>query len=381
MNIVNRIIISLALAILSLGRGEAQTVKRIELSAAEPYVDHVSLVDGAKDMDVLVKLMFDEPGNSLTVSLISYRKLFVFQTDTRYRTAVRCFKLKPDRLPYVAASDERARYRLTKSLRKSIRPRRKHVFKRWITYEGLQPRPTDYKLVNDYIEQRFDILNKEAPVRVTLRDLLVMNEEISPKKKKYELFFQTDLNRTYEITILRDPCFGQDETIAAAEERVETVRNSVEPFRRRFGHGAPLTASESQIFEEMKALLVEQFPPIEERDDCPEIQARVDLYNSYVDSLRQTNPPTRATDRQLIGLDLSAERVQALAREIDKQVGAWLSSDDPVERRDLRAACERLIEDVHARVAAAEWISASQEAALALFRKAERYFREICIEP
>ena len=141
----------------------AQTTKQIEVDGNEPYVDHVSLMEGSTDMDLLVKFMFDEPNNSLTVSLISYRKLFVFQDNTRYSRAVWCFKLRPNKLSYVVESDEQARYKLTKALRKSIKPRRKHIFKRWIEYEGLQPQPTDYKMVNDYIEQTFDILHKEAP--------------------------------------------------------------------------------------------------------------------------------------------------------------------------------------------------------------------------
>ena len=181
----------------------AQTTKQIEVDGNEPYVDQ----EGSTDMDLLVKFMFDEPNNSLTVSLISYRKLFVFQDNTRYSQAVWCFKLRPNKLSYVVESDEQARYKLTKALRKSIKPRRKHIFKRWIEYEGLQPQPTNYKMVNDYIEQKFDILYKEAPVSITLRDILVMNEQITSKKKKYDLFYQTDLNRKYEITIKRDPCF------------------------------------------------------------------------------------------------------------------------------------------------------------------------------
>ena len=78
----------------------------------------------------------------------------------------------------------------------------------------------------EYIEQRFDVLYKDAPVTVTLRDLLLMDEQVTPTKKKYALFFQTDLNRKYEIAILRDPCFGKEEAIQAAMTRVENIKNS-----------------------------------------------------------------------------------------------------------------------------------------------------------
>lgn len=43
-------------------------------------------------------------------------------------------------------------------------------------------------MVNDYIEQKFDILHKVADVSITLRDILVMNEQISQGKMKYNLF-------------------------------------------------------------------------------------------------------------------------------------------------------------------------------------------------
>ena len=156
---------------------KAQTVKQIEVAGNAPYVDHISLIPGTTDMDLLVKISFNESSNKLTVNLISYRKLFVFQDNVRYSHAVRFRKLRPNRLPYVVESDEKARYKMMKPLRKSIKPKRKHIFKQWIEYEGLQPQPTEYKMVNDYIEQTFDILHEVADVSITLRDILVMSEQ------------------------------------------------------------------------------------------------------------------------------------------------------------------------------------------------------------
>ncbi|HIW20213.1 MAG TPA: hypothetical protein IAA49_06660, partial [Candidatus Alistipes pullicola] len=133
---MNKII--LALIILSFnGALQARTIKKVEVSGSTPYVDHLSLAEGSTDMDLLVKIAFDEPNNSLIVSLISYRKLFVFQNDVSYSQAVRRSELRPERLPYVVESDEQAVYCLTKPLKKSLAPKRKHVFNRWIEYEGL----------------------------------------------------------------------------------------------------------------------------------------------------------------------------------------------------------------------------------------------------
>lgn len=362
----------------------AQTTRQIEVDGKEPYVDHVSLVEGSTDMDLLVKFSFDEPNNSLTVSLISYRKLFVFQDDTRYSHAVWCFKLRPNKLSYVVESDEQARYKLTKALRKSIKPRRKHVFKRWIEYEGLQPQPTDYKMVNDYIEQKFDILNKEAPVSVTLRDILVMNEEITPKKKKYDLFYQTDLNRTYEITIKRDPCFGKEDALRAAVERAENIRTSFTAFDQKFKSSSSLNTPEGdRLFHEMRALLEEQFPKVGETSPCPDIQMNIDLYNSYADSIRQSKSPyqVKVMEREKPAtLDLSADYILMMARKIDSNVNRWLLTTDLVEKRDLEKSCEEIVNSIQAHINQAAQISQAQKAAIHIFREAKDYFQRTCIK-
>lgn len=362
----------------------AQTTKRIEVDGNEPYVDHVALIEGSTDMDLLVKFTFDEPNNSLTVNLISYRKLFVFQDNVRYSRAVWCFKLRPNKLPYVVESDEQARYKLTKPLRKSIKPRRKHVFKRWIEYEGLQPQPTDYKMVNDYIEQKFDILYKEAPVSVTLRDILLMDEEITPKKKKYYLFYQTDLNRKYEITIKRDPCFGKEEALQAAIARVENIRTSYSSFDQKFKSSCSLNTPEGdKLFQEMKALLQEQFPKTGETSPCPEIQANIDLYNSYVDSIQFVQSPFQIKiqeEEKPQELDLSADYILMMARKIDSNVNQWLLSPDPIEKRDLEKSCEEIINSIQSHVDQAALINTKQKTAIAIFKKAKDYYHRTCVK-
>lgn len=362
----------------------AQTTKQIEVDGNEPYVDHVSLMEGSTDMDLLVKFMFDEPNNSLKVSLISYRKLFVFQDNTRYSRAVWCFKLRPNKLSYVVESDEQARYKLTKALRKSIKPRRKHIFKRWIEYEGLQPQPTNYKMVNDYIEQKFDILYKEAPVSITLRDILVMNEQITSKKKKYDLFYQTDLNRKYEITIKRDPCFGKEEALQAAIVRAENIQTSFTSFNQKFKSSSSLNSPEGdKLFHEMKALLQEQFPKTEETSPCPEIQQNIDLYNSYVDSIQFVQSPFQIKIQEWEKpqeLDLSADYILMMARKIDSNVNKWLLSSDPVEKRDLEKSCEEIINSIQTHVNQAARINAKQKTAIAIFKEAKDYYHRTCVK-
>ena len=133
MNSLNKILYLLS-ALCIVWTVEAQTVKKIRVSQNESYTDHISLNSQNKDMDLIVKIVFNEQENVLVVSLISYRNLFVFQDNVRYSQVVKRRKLRPDRLPYVVESEENAKYKVVKSLRKQIKgSKKKFVFKDWIT--------------------------------------------------------------------------------------------------------------------------------------------------------------------------------------------------------------------------------------------------------
>ena len=111
MNSLNKILYLLS-ALCIVWTVEAQTVKKIRVSQNESYTDHISLNSQNKDMDLIVKIVFNEQENVLVVSLISYRNLFVFQDNVRYSQVVKRRKLRPDRLPYVVESEEKAKYKV-----------------------------------------------------------------------------------------------------------------------------------------------------------------------------------------------------------------------------------------------------------------------------
>ena len=377
--------ICLLLLLGSFGLSEAQTLKQVEVSGSAPYVDHVALMPGSADMDMMVKIAFDEPNNSLTVSLISYRKLFVFQSAARYSQVVKWNRLRPDRLPYPVASNELARYTVTKSLKKSLGKAKKYVFKRWIEYDGLQPQPAEYNMVNDYIEQRFDILYKEAPVSFTLRDLLLMEGPTTTHKKTgYDLFFLTDLNRTYEVTIRRDPCFGKEEAIQLSASQLESIKASYAAFDQKFGSSSQFqTADREKLFDKMKELLLQQFPRQEETNPCPTIQANIDQYNAYVDSIQQMQGQFRVENHfrpKAVMLGLSADYILNAARQIDNQVNRWLLSSDKIEKRDLETSCRQLIDQIQAKINQASDLTSEQQSAVRIFHEAEHYFRRTCVK-
>ena len=145
----------------------AQTVKNIAVSGDNAYTDHISLEGDVTDKDIMVKFVFDEAANQLTVSLISHRMIFVFREDVRFKPLFKGRTLRPDQLPYVVTYDPTEKYRISKLFKSTVpKPRNKYVFHRWIDYEGLQPAPQEYSMVNDYISQTFDILKKRNSVVV-----------------------------------------------------------------------------------------------------------------------------------------------------------------------------------------------------------------------
>ena len=359
---------------------KAQTVRTVRVSQEQSYTDHVSLKQDSRDMDLIVKFVFDEPNNVLTVSLMSYRNLFVFQDDVRYKQAVKRRKLVPDRLPYVVEADADMKYRLTKELRKQIvGSKKKHIFKRWVDYEGLQPQPMDYKMLNDYIEQKFDILNKDTLVTLSLYDVMVM-EASQNKKKSYDFLYYTNMDRKYEIHLDRNPCLGREEEIEMAEVAVENIRTNYVALKERYESHEALSKETLAVLEEMRAMLLKQFPSKKEANPCFSVRQQWETYNCYVDSIRQLEKYVVAFESQQTVLTLGAEQILSVARIVDNNVASWLISTDVVEKEDLVKRSQMLIDEIVPYLMEDVVMDENQAAAVNLFRKAENYFRMTCIQ-
>ena len=358
----------------------AQTKRTVRIAQDKSYTDHVSLKKDSKDMDLIVKFRFDESNNALIVSLMSYRNLFVFYNDVRYKQVVKNKKLRPDRFPYVVEADAEMKYRLTKELRNQLaKPKKKHVFKNWLEYEGLQPQPAEYKMVNDYIEQKFDILEKDTLVSVSLRDMMVMEPSLS-KKKSYDFFHYIDLDRKYEVHIERNPCLGREEEIEAASAMVENVRTSYEALKERYGIMDYMSKETLLVLEEMRTVLLEQFPYKEKTSICPSVRGHWDVYNCYVDSIKQLEQISIAFEKQQAVLQIGAEQILGVARIVDNNVASWLVSTDVVEKTDLVKRCQVLIEGINQYLVEGVEMDEEQAVAVSVFRKAERYFNTTCLQ-
>ena len=365
----------------SLFISEAQTVRNVSVSQEQAFTDHISLDDDAIDKDIMVKFVFDEAANQLTVSLISYRNIFVFREDTRFKPTIKGRTIRPDMLPYVVTFDPKEKYCLSKLFKSTVpKPRSQYVFHRWIDYEGLQPAPQEYAMVNDYITQTFDILNKRSSVVVSLRDVLLMDDiSTKPNKKKYEIRFGRDLFIEYHVDIQRNPCFGMDEEITSATTALEGIRKSYGNLHSKFPNGTANSQESLKVYQDLKDLLVKQFPHKKEQTACTNLQQLYNDYNAYVDSIANMKVVVAAAGGAGGGgAGINAKSLLSKARQIDASVARWLLSNDPIERRDIVLQCEGIIKEVNASVKSAGVYSAEQRQALSVFREAEQYFRKNC---
>ena len=361
---------------------QAQTVRTITLAQGKSYTDHISLKPDSKDMDLMVKFVFSEDANTLTVTLISYRSLFVFWDNVHFYPLIKRRKLRPAQLPYVVAFDPADKYRITKLVKASIpQPHKLFSFKRWIDYDGLQPTPTEYKMENDYIAQTFDILNKRTQVNITLHDVFLMDKTEKKKYNLYEIPFGRDLNQQYQITIERNPCFGLDTDIETAKKALEGVQTSFTSMKKRYGTGQVASQESLKIFEDMKATIQNQFQKKDVESPCPDVQTAWEQYNQFVDSIA-------AMKCEVVGVaavggpGISPEDLKMLmmkARQIDQTVSRWLISTDPIERQDLINEAQNNIKSGNDLLGGRPGVTAEQKRVITLFRSAERYFNRTCL--
>jgi len=360
----------------------AQTVRTISVGQGASYTDHLSLKEDVKDMDLMVKFVFNEEANNLTVTLISYRTLFVFWDNVHFKPLIKGRKLRPDQLPYVVEYNPKDKFKVSKLFKASIpKPTKEFFFNRWIDYEGLQPAPQDYKMVNDFISQTFDIQNKRDLVTIRLRDVFLMDKI---EKKKYNLYnipLGRDLNLEYKITIMRNPCFGLDDELASAKKALEGITTNYATLSKRFGNRLVPTQETKTLLDGLKATIQDQFPPKSVDSPCKDIQETWNKYNLYVDSIAALKCEIESVESTVAASSFSPDGLKILmakSRQIDIIVSRWLMSKDPIECRDLISQGRRIIDEVNAMIGKRTGNTAEQQKAVATFRAAERYFNSTC---
>ena len=370
---IKRIYVVCFLLILCCCSLRAQMVKQITLSPEESYTEHIALSNDSKDLDVMVKFMFDEMNNRLSVTLLSYRSLFVFQDNVRYKQVVKWKKLRPDRLPYLV-QEPLFKIKLPKAFRRQIpKPRKKFIFERWISYDGIQPVPQDYRLVNEYIEQQFDILPQRNELTVSLHHLFVIESKEKKKTRSYFFTYFKDLDLEFHISLQRNPCLGTEVELEQATLALESVKQGYNAFQQNFTMKQVSSEEKYQQFVEMKKMLTDQFLYRDMKSNCPDIQRAWNEYNMYVDSIQSVTCTLVRSEVVLPGV--GADVLLKKARQMDNMVTNWLSSTDKIERRDLQMQCQNLIDEVHLLVDEYGIVSEEEHQAWNVFLQAEGYFQ------
>lgn len=387
-----RSLLTLLLACCPLLAAWPQATKEIAVSHGHPYTDHISLKDDSRDMDLMVKFAFDEPTNQLTVSLISYRPLFVFPTDTPCKQAVRRRKINPDKLPFVVDAEPGSKYILSKDYWKALpKPRGKHTFKKWIEGTGLSPLPTECKMVNDYVEQSFTILHDADAVGVVLRDVMMMEQEATarPGQKVYDVVWGNDINTDYFVRIERNPCFGLDEQIKAADNLLTSVTAAYNNLHSRYGSGTVDSRASLDNFKEMKQLLQEQFPARADSSACPDLQEKWDSYNRYVKAIAALSVSVKAAasgtqggghasgGKALAAQAPNAGYILTLARQLDNAVARWLATRDATERADIKHQCADIISLTQATIGKQKGATPAMQHAIKTFHQAVAYYHSV----
>lgn len=381
MKIKNRIILLLAGCLCCLGL-QAQTVRTITVAQGASYTDHLTLKVDSRDMDLMVKFVFDEDANTLTVSLISYRTIFVFWDRVGMKPLVKGRTIRPEQLPYVVSYEPTDKYKISKLFKSTVpRPRKTFYFQRWMDYDGLQPIAQEYSMVNDYISQSFDIQNKRNLVTFKLHDIFLMDKTEKKKYNLYEIPFGRDVNIEYQVTIQRNPCFGLDDEIASAQKAMEGVRDNYQTLRKNYGSGKVSSQESLKMFDDLKSNLLEQFPPKTDSSPCPDLMSIWDTYNMYVDSISAMKCKYVDENATLGGGEYAAENsklIMVKARQIDKIVSRWLISKDVTERRDLVKRGQQIIDEMNTAIGNRTGATAEMRQAIATYRAAERYFNNTC---
>lgn len=365
----------------------AQNTKSITISPDSAYTEQLSLKANDKDMDVTLKISFDEAKNVLIVNVNAAKMLFVFWDDVRYKTIVHHRWLRPDKMPYVVSSHPLDRFRFTKESRHRIhKPYKQYVFKKWFVVNGLQPVETERQMVNEQLEQKFNIQGLLPNVTIRLRDMLLMEQGRQRGIGcDYDLIYGKDLNTEYQITLKRNPCFGLDNDIKLAQNNLSNIRQSYAIFHKKYARGVVNSQDDMNAFHDLQETLVAKYPKDNAPTPCPDIQQARESYNALVDSILSVNVTLEATPADVLaaiggaeGHALNAKSILANARLLDNIISRWLICRDEAERDDLDEQCRSIIHDTSAMIGNRKGQTPEERNAVALFRKAVHYYKKTC---
>lgn len=349
-------------------------VNNVELRGGESFADHVSFMAGDKQVEVLLKMLFDEDENTLTVSALSYYDLFGFESDVRCGAVVKFWKFHYEQLPYVVESAEGVVYKIADSFKESLKPKAKHtVFQSWIKAKGASFQMGKYQMVNDYLERVYSVDEEATQVEIFINDLFVM-EAVGgrlSKKSKYRIVSKNDLNLAYNVELRRDPCRGEQENIDSSEENLQKIKHSYERLSSMQATRKDNSSQDSlNMFNNIKAGMMEQYVKSKMHSACPLVMQNVEQFNKYVDSLS-------FVEAYYVAPQLDAKVFYDAAQSLDRYTTHWSLSAEYLEQADLVIQAKRVIARTGALLQTKYSVNGELENAIELYRRAEANFYAI----
>lgn len=334
--------------------------------------DELIIYKDSKESNVTVSFVYDESNEKIIMKLTSFKKILHFRENILYKQVVtnRCFH--PEKLNYFMDEGEGYKFRVARSFRKSMNVKKKnYLFRNWIKCEGLQTLRHDYVVMSDSIVQEFNVLNQRQNVKISLQSLYLM-EKNQRHKMRYDIVAGRDINITYNISIVRNPCFGESGDTILACKFADGIRKSYSMLVEKFGRTGK-TSSESTFdtYLQMKKMLLNQYEFHFGDEKCSDVKRLWTVYNSYVDSIASYNV---VYVPMVQGID--AKMLTEKAYQIDAAVSRWLVSEDVIEKRDLKHFCEESIKSAYTAIQGCVAQDDEQKKALEFFKKAEEYFRK-----
>lgn len=355
----------------------AQTTKPVTLSEKAPYNDELTISQKSGEVKVTASLLFDETANTVSVTMKSERRLFVFWEDIRYSKAFSFRKLRADRLSYKMTGNASDSFRRVWFFWKGLpKPRHKYSFHTWAQAEGMTIVPAEHRIVNDSITVTFALPDTATQATIRLRDVLLLNE-VKQKgvSHDYTLCFGADINTLYRITIQRNPCFGLDAQITAAQNARDAVIRSYQAFQSIYAKGVVNSEDGEKLFHELQDALQIQFPLNQDSSACAVLQEAHEQYNQYIDSIKALSVTLQLpADERTLNIKV----ILANARTIDSNVARWLTTKDRFERADIEEQCRAIISDTKSMIIQNGTRTKEERDAVAVFKDAEQYFDRTC---
>lgn len=398
------------------------------VSQDSAYIDTIQLPFDSKGVDIAVKMEFDEPSNVLTLTVKGTRRVFVFRDDTYYKKVFHnrflgMSVMRPLKLSYPVLVQPGTKVYLSKNVKKSFAsPARKHMFNNWLgefskNFSLVVPAltsddPTETALVCDSIVQRFNVDPNATQGTIKLRNLLVidkLSEKPLPKKAaaalgavmaaaktnaamlkttkpaKWIISNDKDINTTYNIRLLRNPCFGLEAEKDSTLDRLFDIMNAYHNLVSSCPGGTVESKAALQVFRQHKYFLRSQFKHCTDSSACTEIQSNITEYNKYVDSIRNAQctyvPPIDQTaiGSKVLGTGVSPQYLLDTAHRVDNIVAQYTLATDAAQIHDLIISGHEIIRLMNRTIKEKGIRNDNQRSALAEFRKAEAYFNRVVL--